>query len=66
MEILFLVLYGQRDSAVSTTFMGIGYAICAFVILLLLNGLFRLFWGFMKIAQHCYLEQQAFAQSVEK
>lgn len=46
--------------------MGVGYAICAFVIILLLNGLLRLFWGFMKLVQHCHLERQAFKQSVDK
>lgn len=55
MEILFLVLYGQRNNSSSSSYMGIGYAICVVVILLLLNGLLRLFWGFMKQAQHCYL-----------
>lgn len=46
--------------------MGIGYAICVVVILLLLNGLLRLFWGFMKQAQHCYLERETLEQSIEK
>lgn len=55
LEILFLVLYGQRDGSSSSVYMGIGYAICVFVIILLLNGLFRLFWGFMKHAQQCNL-----------
>jgi hypothetical protein len=55
MEILFLVLYGQRNNSSSSSYMGIGYAICVVVILLLLNGLLRFFWGFMKQAQHCYL-----------
>lgn len=55
LEILFLVLYGQRNGSSASSFMGIGYAICVVVILLLINGLFRLFWGFMKQAQHCYL-----------
>ena len=50
LEIMFLVLYGQRESASSAAYMGIGYAICGVAILLLLNGAFRLFWGFMKIA----------------
>lgn len=66
MEILFLVLYGQRTGQSGGSYMGIGYAICVVVILLLLNGLLRLFWGFMKQAQHCYLERETLEQSIEK
>jgi hypothetical protein len=64
MEILWLALYGQRNSASSSAYMGIGYVICAIVILLLLNGLLRLFWGFMKIVQQIHLEREAFHHSV--
>jgi hypothetical protein len=66
MEILFLVLCGQRTGQSGGSYMGIGYAICVVVILLLLNGLLRLFWGFMKQAQHCYLERETLEQSIEK
>jgi hypothetical protein len=66
LEILFLVLFGQRSGTSSSSYMGIGYAICVVVILLLLNGLLRLFWGFMKQAQHCYLERETLEQSIEK
>ena len=66
LEIFWLILFGIRNSADSGTYMGIGYTICAFVILLLLNGLFRLIWGILKILQYCYLERQANYLSVEK
>lgn len=66
LEILFLVLFGQRNGSTSDAYMGIGYAVCVLVILLLVNGLLRLLWGFLKLAQQCHLERESFEQSVEK
>jgi hypothetical protein len=39
--------------------MGFGYAVCVFIIILILNGLVRLIWGVLKIIQYCYLEREA-------
>lgn len=66
MEIFWLILFGIRNSASSATYMGIGYVICALVIILLVNGLVRLVWGMLKQFQSCYLERQANYLSVEK
>jgi uncharacterized oligopeptide transporter (OPT) family protein len=48
---------GIRSSASSPAYMGVGYVICAVVILLMLNGLVRLVWGLLKQIQYCYLER---------
>lgn len=55
MEIFFLILVGIRNSGSTTAYMGLGYTICVFVILLLLNGLIKLVWGVIKFIQYCYL-----------
>jgi hypothetical protein len=57
LEILWLVLYGQRSSGSSSTYMGVGYVVCGLAILLLVNGLLRMLWGVVKTAQHVYLER---------
>jgi len=37
--------------------MAIGYAICAFAIILLVNGFIRLFVGFVKLCEQIYLDR---------
>ena len=59
-------MVGIRSKGSSSAYMGLGYAVCAFAILLLLNGLVRLVWGVLKILQFCYLEREANYLSVEK
>ena len=49
-----IIMYAVRDKASTYDYMHIGYACCAFVILLLLNGLVRLAIGFAKIVEGCY------------
>lgn len=66
MEVFFLILVGIRNSGSSSAYMGVGYVICAFVILLLLNGLLRLVWGAFRFFEYCYLEREANYMSVEK
>ena len=46
--------------------MGVGYAICAFVIILLLNGLIRLVWGFIKLLQYCYHKREESYLAINK
>lgn len=59
-------MVGVRSKGSSSAYMGLGYTVCAFVILLLLNGLVRLVWGVLKIVQYCYLEREANYLSIEK
>lgn len=66
MEIFFLILVGIRNSGSTSAYMGLGYTICVFVILLLLNGLIKLIWGVIKYIQYCYLEREANYLSIEK
>lgn len=46
--------------------MGVGYTICAFVIMLLLNGLIRLVWGFIKLLQYCYHKREESYLAIDK
>ena len=46
--------------------MGVGYTICAFVIMLLLNGLIRLVWGFIKLLQYCYHKREESYLAINK
>lgn len=66
MEIFFLIMVGLRTSESSSAYMGLGYVVCVWVILLLLNGVFRLIWGFVRYLQYCYLQREANYMSVEK
>lgn len=56
-EILFLAMAASRDSASSSGYLGLGYAINIFVVLLLVNGIIRLVWGVLKLIQFCYLKR---------
>lgn len=47
-------MYARRSLETTGAYFGIGYAACAFVILLLINGLIRLAWCLVKNIEICY------------
>ena len=56
----------SRDSASSSAYLGLGYAINIFVVLLLLNGIIRLVWGVLKLIQFGYLRREANYLAINK
>ena len=53
LEIVIIIMYGTRSAASTATYFSTGYAACAFVVLLLINGLVRLGWGIIKAFEVC-------------
>ena len=46
-------MYATRNTADTPTYLNIGYAATAFVIMLLVNGLVRLAWGMVSFFEVC-------------
>jgi hypothetical protein len=44
-----LIMYGSRTLTNKFKYLSIGYACCAFIIFLFINGFIRLVWGFVRI-----------------
>ena len=53
LEIIIIIMHGMKLEASRDEYLGVGYAACAFVILLLANGLIRVGWGFVKTFEVC-------------
>lgn len=54
LELFILIMYAVRDKASNYSYLGLGYFCCAIVVALLVNGLVRLVWGFIKIVEACF------------
>jgi hypothetical protein len=65
LELFILITYAVRDKASNTSYLGLGYFCCAIVIVLLLNGLLRLVWGFIKIVEGCFSKSKEMKLQVE-
>ena len=65
LELFILITYAVRDKASNTSYLGLGYFCCAIVIVLLLNGLVRLVWGFIKIVEGCFSKSKEMKLQVE-
>ena len=60
-----IALYAGRLIDDSDTYLDVGYACCAFIALLLFNGLIRLAWTLVEIFEECYDDIKAEAVRVE-
>ncbi len=65
LELFILITYAVRDKASNTSYLGLGYFCCAIVALLLLNGLVRLVWGFIRIIEGCFSKSKEMKLQVE-
>ena len=43
-----VIMYGVRSFANKITYLNIGYAACAFIIIMFINALVRLAWGLIR------------------
>jgi hypothetical protein len=58
-------MYAVRSNASNHAYMGLGYFCCAIVICLVVNGLVRLVWGFIKIVEGCFSKSKEMKLQVE-
>jgi hypothetical protein len=65
LELFILISYAARGKASNNSYLGLGYFCCAIVIVLLLNGLVRLVWGFIKILEGCFSKSKEMKLQVE-
>lgn len=65
LELFILITYAVRDKASNNAYLGLGYFCCAIVVVLLLNGLVRLVWGFIKIVEGCFSKSKEMKLQVE-
>lgn len=56
LELVMIIMYGLRSYANKDSYMSVGYACCAFIIMLFVNALTRLVWGFVRIFENCFEE----------
>lgn len=48
-----IIMYGVRSDAGKDSYLSIGYACCAFIIMMFINALVRLVWGFVRKFEIC-------------
>jgi hypothetical protein len=65
LELFILITYAVRDKASNSSYLGLGYVCSAIVVALLLNGLVRLVWGFIKIVEGCFSKSKEMKLQVE-
>lgn len=58
-------MYGIRGYASKDSYLSTGYAACAFIIMLLVNGLIRLIWGFVRIFEVCFEDMKTKDQQIQ-
>lgn len=58
-------MYGIRTYASKESYLSTGYAACAFIIMLLVNGLIRLIWGFVRIFEVCFEDMKTRDQQIQ-
>lgn len=57
-------MYGTRSYAKKDSYMSTGYACCAFIIIMFINALVRLVWGFVRNFEVCYEDMKGKAQEI--
>lgn len=65
LELILVIMFGRRSLADKVEYFSIGYAACAFVILLLINGLIRVAWTLIRYFEVLYEDVQASINKVE-
>jgi hypothetical protein len=58
-------MYGTRTTAGKEAYLSTGYAACAFIIMLFMNGFVRLVWGFIRIFELCLEDVKSKDQQIE-
>lgn len=65
LEVIIIIMHGIKLKATREEYLSAGYAACAFVILLLANGLIRVAWGFVKTFEICVEDTRQLEEEVK-
>lgn len=60
-----IIMYGVRSYASKEVYLSVGYACCAFIIMMFINGLVRLVWGFVRSFEVCYEDVSSRDQEIK-
>jgi hypothetical protein len=66
LEIIMIIMFGLRSNSDNKdSYLSTGYACIAFIIMLLINGLMRLVWGFIRIFELCSEDLKSRDQQIQ-
>jgi hypothetical protein len=65
LAIILIIMYARRTTADKGSHMSTGYAFSAFVVMMLINALVRLVWGFIRQFEKCYEEIKGRDQEIK-
>lgn len=53
LEVIMIIMHASSNAS-KESYLSIGYACCAFIIMMFINGLLRVVWGFIRSFEFCY------------